>query len=178
MANFNLNKVMLGGRLTADPELRTTPGGASVTSFTIAVNRTYAKETDEVKADFFNCTAWHKTAEFITKFFRKASCIYVEGYQKNQNWVDEKGIKRFGTTVIVEQAHFVDGKSDSGSTGNKQPMGEPPAGYYGKAGDGYGSGFGQPTDGNGQQAGYTGYAPGFDSSNFEDLEGSSDELPF
>lgn len=177
MANFNLNKVMLGGRLTADPELRTTPGGASVTSFTIAVNRPYAKETDEVKADFFNCTAWHKTAEFITKFFRKASCIYVEGHQENKSWVDEKGIKRFGTTVIVDQAHFVDGKSDSGSTGNRPPVGEPPAGYYGKAGDGNGNGFGQPTNGQGQAAGYTGYAPGFDASNYADLE-NGEELPF
>lgn len=177
MANFNLNKVMLGGRLTADPELRTTPGGKSVTSFTIAVNRPYAKETDEAKADFFNCTAWGKTAEFITRFFRKASCIYVEGSQQNKSWVDEKGIKRFGSMVNVDEARFVDGKAEAGGIGNKPPVGEPPAGYYGKAGDGYGN-AGQSGTGNGQAAGYTGYAPGFDSSNFEDLEGSSEELPF
>lgn len=178
MANFNLNKVMLGGRLTADPELRTTPGGNPITSFTIAVNRPYAKESDEVKADFFNCTAWNKTAEFITRFFRKASSIYVEGHQENRSWVDEKGIKRYGTTVVVDEARFVDGKSESTGNGYRPPVGEPPVGYYGKAGDGYGSGFGQPPDGKGQTSGYTGYATGFDSSNFEDLEGSSDELPF
>ena len=74
MANFNFNKVILGGRLTADPELKTTPSGISVTSFTVAVNRRFGgKAGEEAQADFFNVTAWRQTAEFITRYFRKAS---------------------------------------------------------------------------------------------------------
>ena len=80
MANFNFNKVILGGRLTADPELKTTPSGVSVTSFTVAVNRRYqAKESGESQADFINVTAWRQTAEFVTRFFRKASSICIVG---------------------------------------------------------------------------------------------------
>ena len=71
MANFNFNKVILGGRLTADPELKTTPSGISVTSFTVAVNRRFGgKSGEEAQADFFNVTAWRQTAEFITRYFR------------------------------------------------------------------------------------------------------------
>ena len=80
MANFNFNKVILGGRLTADPELKTTPSGISVTSFTVAVNRRFGgKAGEEAQADFFNVTAWRQTAEFITRYFRKASSICVVG---------------------------------------------------------------------------------------------------
>ena len=71
MANFNFNKVIIGGRLTADPELKTTPSGVSVTSFTVAVNRNYrSKSGEEPQADFINVTAWRQTAEFISRYFR------------------------------------------------------------------------------------------------------------
>ena len=113
MANFNLNMVMLGGRLTADPELRTTPSGISVTSFTIAVNRRYAKEGEEKNADFFNVTAWRQTAEFICKFFRKGSSICVRGSIENRTWTDEQGIKRFGTNIVADEAFFVDAKGEA-----------------------------------------------------------------
>lgn len=173
MANFNLNKVILGGRLTADPELRTTPNGVSVTSFTVAVNRNYAKDTDEVKADFFNCTAWRGTAEFITKFFRKSSSICVMGYQQNKSWVDEQGIKRFGSVVVVEEAYFVDAKGEAQAKGFTPQ--EPPAGYYGKAGNAPVAGTsGQTSPGAGSA--YGEYAP-ISPGNFADLE-NGEELPF
>ena len=113
MANFNLNKVILGGRLTADPELKTTPNGVSVTSFTVAVNRARAKDSEETKADFINCTAWRSTAEFITKYFRKANSICVLGSIQTRSWTDNDGNKRFATEVLVDEARFVDSKSES-----------------------------------------------------------------
>lgn len=114
MANFNFNKVILGGRLTADPELKTTPSGISVTSFTVAVNRRFGGKTgEETQADFFNVTAWRQTAEFITRYFRKASSICVVGAIQTRTWTDGQGQKRFATEIIADEAYFVDAKSES-----------------------------------------------------------------
>ena len=114
MANFNFNKVILGGRLTADPELKTTPSGISVTSFTVAVNRRFGgKSGEEAQADFFNVTAWRQTAEFITRYFRKASSICVVGSIQTRTWMDQNGQKRFATEIVADEAYFVDAKSES-----------------------------------------------------------------
>ncbi len=114
MANFNFNKVILGGRLTADPELKTTPSGIAVTSFTVAVNRRYGgKNGEEAQADFINVTAWRQTAEFITRYFRKASSICVVGTLQTRSWTDQNGQKRFATEVVADEAYFVDAKSES-----------------------------------------------------------------
>lgn len=109
MANLNLNKVILGGRLTSDPELKTTPSGISVTSFRIAVNRR-TKEGSE--ADFFSVTAWRQTAEFITKFFRKGSNICVVGSLQNRSWTAQDGSKRMVTEIQADEAMFVDSRSE------------------------------------------------------------------
>lgn len=139
MANFNFNKVIIGGRLTADPELKTTPTGISVTSFTIAVNRSFGSgEKKEQQADFFNVTAWRQTAEFITRFFRKSSSIAVMGSLQNRSWVDSQGIKRYATEIVADEAYFVDAKSEMPQARNPAPpISEPPAGYYGKTADPY-----------------------------------------
>lgn len=114
MANFNFNKVILGGRLTADPELKTTPSGVSVTSFTVAVNRRFqSKDTGESQADFITVTAWRQTAEFVTRFFRKASSICVVGSIQTRTWTDQQGQKRYATEVVADEAYFVDAKSES-----------------------------------------------------------------
>lgn len=113
MANFNFNEVILGGRLTADPELKTTQSGLAVTTFTIAINRRGAKDGAEQKADFIVCTAWRQTAELITKFFRKGSCICVTGALQSRSWNDKDGQKRFATEVLVDSVHFVDSKAES-----------------------------------------------------------------
>ncbi len=120
MANFNFNKVILGGRLTADPELRQTQSGIAVTSFSIAISRRTAKgaESAEQTADFINCVAWRATAEFITKFFRKGSSICVTGSLQTRNWTDANGQKRYATEVLIDEANFVDSKSDSAHTGS------------------------------------------------------------
>lgn len=111
MSAFNFNTVILGGRLTQDPELKTTPSGTSVCSFTVAVNRRPGKD-GESKADFFNCTAWRQTAEFISKYFHKASSICVVGSLQQRSWEDKEGQKRTVYEVQVENAHFVDSRSE------------------------------------------------------------------
>ena len=112
MANLNLNKVVLGGRLTSEVELKTTQSGISVCSFTIAVNR---KTKDEQKADFINCQAWRSTAEFISKYFGKGASICVVGSIQTRSWEDQNGQKRYATEVVVDEAMFVDSKSESDS---------------------------------------------------------------
>ena len=121
MANFNFNKVILGGRLTADPELKTTTTGVSVTSFSIAVNRRFSgKNGEESQADFINVTAWRQTAEFITRYFRKASSICVVGTIQTRSWTDNQGQKRYTTEVVADEAYFVDAKSESPVSGGSQ----------------------------------------------------------
>lgn len=122
MANFNFNKVILGGRLTADPELRQTPQGTSVTSFSIAVNRRFTKANEgQQTADFINCVAWRSTAEFITRYFRKGSSICVVGSLQTRTWTDsQSGQKRYATDVVVDEANFVDSSKESGYSASAQ----------------------------------------------------------
>lgn len=109
MANFNLNKVILGGRLTADPELKQTQSGISVTDFSIAINRRGSK--DENSVDFINCRAWRSTAEFVTKYFQKGSSICIVGSIQVRSWTDNNNQKRYATEIIADEAYFVDSKS-------------------------------------------------------------------
>ena len=112
MANLNLNKVILGGRLTADVELKQTTSGISVCTFSIAVNRKVAKEQPQ-KADFINCQAWRQTAEFISRYFQKGSSICVVGSLQVREWEDKNGQKRYSTEVVIDEAMFVDSKNES-----------------------------------------------------------------
>ena len=123
MANFNFNKVILGGRLTADPELKTTQSGTTVTTFSVAVNRKVAKDQEQ-KTDFITCVAWRQTAEFIARYFRKGSCICVTGSLQQRQWQDKDGNKRYATEVIVDEANFVDGKRDADSASETTRRGD------------------------------------------------------
>ena len=113
MANFNINKSILGGRLTADPELKQTQTGIMVTSFTLAVNRRAAKEGEQQTADFINCVAWKERAEFICRYFRKGSSLAVVGRITTRSWTDAQNCKHYATEVIVDEAYFVDSKSEA-----------------------------------------------------------------
>lgn len=113
MANFSFNKVIIGGRLTADPELKSTQSGLSVTTFTVAVNRRFGGKGDEQQTDFFNVTAWRQTAEFICKHFKKASSICVMGSLQTRSWTDQNGQKRYATEIVADEAYFVDAKAES-----------------------------------------------------------------
>ena len=119
MANFNFNKAILGGRLTRDPELRTTSNGTSVVSFSVAITRRYngSSGDGQPQTDFINCVAWRNTAEFVSKYFRKGSSICVEGEIQTRTWDDKDGQKRYATEVIVSNAYFVDSKSENPAGG-------------------------------------------------------------
>lgn len=111
MANFNLNKVILGGRLTADPELKQTSSGVPVCQFSIAVNRKYSKD-GQAQADFFNVTAWRATAEFVSKYFKKGVSICIVGSIQNRTY-EKDGVKHTVTDIVADEASFVDTKQDS-----------------------------------------------------------------
>ena len=117
MSALNLNKVVLAGRITADPELKQTPAGVSVLRFTLAVNRRFTRnnEQGEQQTDFITMVAWRQTAEFISKYFRKGSAICVTGSIQTRSWQDQQGQKRYSTDVVVDEAMFVDSRSESGN---------------------------------------------------------------
>ena len=116
MANFNLNKAILGGRLAAVPELKTTSSGAAVCSFNLAVNRRHSKDSESV-ADFISVVAWRQTAEFICKYFKKGSSLCVVGTIQTRSWTDQNGNKRYATEVVADEAYFVDSKIEGSSAG-------------------------------------------------------------
>lgn len=111
MANLNLNKVILGGRLTSDVELKQTPQGIAVCSFSVAVNR----KGKDAQTDFINCQAWRNAAEIISKHFKKGSSICLVGSIQTRTWNDNNGQKRYATEVIVDEVYFVDSKADIGA---------------------------------------------------------------
>lgn len=111
MANLNINKVILGGRITADIEQKATPSGVAVCQFTIAVNR---KGSKDGTTDFIDCVAWRQTAEFIAKYFRKGSSICIVGELQKRSYKAKDGTPRYITEVKVDEANFVDSKSDAG----------------------------------------------------------------
>ena len=132
MANFNFNKVIIGGRLTDTPVLKTTPSGIAVTTFTVAVNRRFGgKNGEESPADFFNVTAWRQTAEFITRYFRKASSICVVGSIQTRTWMDQNGQKRFATEIVADEAYFVDAKNEMPQGASASHAGQPNAAQAG-----------------------------------------------
>ena len=106
---MNINKVILMGRLTQDVELKTTPNNVSVVQFSIAVNR----RGKDAKTDFIECTAFNKTAEFISKYFRKGSAIIVFGNIQVDTWKDKEGHNRKSVKVIAEEAQFGESKSQN-----------------------------------------------------------------
>ncbi len=127
MANFNFNKVMLGGRLTADPENRQTETGVSMTRFSIAVNRRYNKDSSQQQVDFFNVIAWRATADFVSKFFKKGSSIFVVGTIQNRTWTDNEGNKRYATDIVAEEVNFVDSRSENPAGSQYTPDSYEPA---------------------------------------------------
>lgn len=107
-----MNKVILIGRLTKEPETRyTQTNNIQVTSFTLAVNRRFAKEGEQ-QADFINIVAWNKTAEFVSKYFRKGQQVAVVGRIQTRNYDDNNGVKHYVTEVIAEEVYFADRKKE------------------------------------------------------------------
>ena len=116
-----LNCAVLMGRLVADPELRTTTSGISVTSFRIAVDRSFVRQGEERQADFIDIVAWRQTAEFVSRYFRKGSMIAVQGSIQTRSYEDKQGNKRTAVEVVADNVSFCGSKSESGTTGGSRP---------------------------------------------------------
>lgn len=106
-----MNKVILVGRLTKDPELKRTNNDISVVQFTIAVNRTFQSKTGEKQADFINCVVWRQQAENFAKYMRKGSLIGIDGQIQTRNYDDPNGVRKYVTEVICDSIHFLESKS-------------------------------------------------------------------
>lgn len=147
-----INMVALMGRMTYEPELRTTPSGVSVLRFQVACDRNFQKDSQNRQADFIDCVAWRQTAEFISRYFHKGSMIAVEGTIQTSNYTDKDGNKRKQIEVLANNASFCGGKAENGSQGTQDGMDINP----------------EPTPS---------YAS-VDNSDFEEIVDDDDDLPF
>lgn len=156
-----LNKIILMGRLTRDPELRRTGSGTAVTGFSLAVDRDFKTQGGEKETDFIDIVAWRNTAEFVSKYFTKGRMAVVEGRLQMRDWTDKDGNKRRSAEVIADNVYFGDSKrdGDSGGGGNA----------YGSSSTGYSGGYhkaGKPVD----------VTPS--GSDFAEIDEEDGELPF
>ncbi len=150
MSALNYNRIMIAGHLSKDPELRQTQAGKSVATYSVAVK----KGTDD--ADFFDVVSWEAQAEFVCRYFKKGSAIFVEGEIHNRKWEDKNGNKRVSAEITARNVLFVDGKADAAHTqqsAEKPPKNEP------------------------QEAEQIGFANAPTAADFEDVRGD-DDLPF
>lgn len=151
-----LNKIIIMGRLTRDPELRRTQNGTPVAGFTLAVDRDFKdKQTGERAADFIDVVAWRQTGEFVSRYFTKGRMAVVEGRLQIRDWTDKEGGKRRSAEVVADSVYFGDSKREEGSGGQ--------GGYPN-------SGYSAPSDGYSAQPG-----PG---SEFAELTTDGGDLPF
>ncbi len=150
-----INRVVLMGRLVSDPELKTTQSGINVTTFRIAVDRSYVKAGEERQADFFDIVAWRYTADFVCKHFRKGSLIAIDGQLQSRTYQAKDGTNRYVVEVIADSASFTGERRDSNGGGYSQPQAP-------------------------QHPAYTEQAPSFASGSASDFEEmpADDDLPF
>lgn len=120
-----MNKVILIGRLTKDPELRKTPTDVSVCQFTIAVNRPFGQGTEK-QADFINCVAWRNQAENLARYIKKGGQIAVEGSIQTRSYDDQNGVRRFVTEVVCNQISFLESKKSDSGYGDLSQLEVPP----------------------------------------------------
>ena len=154
-----LNVAVVMGRLVADPELRHTPNDVAVTSFTLAVDRSYVKSGAERQVDFIDIVAWRNTADFICKYFRKGQMMAVHGSIQTRTYTDSNGAKRKAFEIVADDVNFADSKRDNG--GNTASYGN---NDYSAA----------------RTAAYSEPAPAYSSGSSSDFEEilSDDDLPF
>lgn len=118
-----MNKAILIGRLTRDPDMRTTPQQVAVATFTIAIDRKFKNAGGERQADFINIVAWRQSAEFVGKYFKKGSKIVVVGSIQTRTYDDKDGKKVYVTEVVADEIEFAESKRDDSSNGSYQPSG-------------------------------------------------------
>ncbi|QKS73102.1 single-stranded DNA-binding protein [Paenalkalicoccus suaedae] len=160
-----LNRVVLVGRLTKDPELRYTANGIAVASFTLAVNRPFSNQQGNREADFINCVVWRKPAENVANFLKKGSLAGVDGRMQTRSYDNNEGRRVYTTEVVADSVQFLEprsgGSNNGGGNQGGQQYGSPPpqqGGYgnnnndqqggYGNSNQGPGSGFGQGNQSN------------------------------
>lgn len=114
-----LNCAIIMGRLTADPELRTTASGLSVTSFSVAVDRRFTRSGEEKQTDFINVVAWRQQADFVTKYFQKGSMIAIQGSIQTRTYEDKNGNKRQAVEIVADNVSFCGSKAEGGTTGGR-----------------------------------------------------------
>ena len=169
-----LNKIIIMGRLTRDPELRRTGSGTAVTSFSLAVDRDFqSKDTQEKAVDFIDIVAWRNTAEFVSKYFSKGRMAVVSGRLQIRPWEDKDGNKRRSAEVVADNVYFGDSKRDTESSGGYN------AGNSYNAGSSYGSGNSYGSGGYSAPAAPSYAAPASaPASDFAMLEDDDAQLPF
>ena len=134
-----LNSVCLMGRLAVDPELKTTPSGASVCNFRLAVERTYQPKGQEKQTDFIGVVAWRGTAEFVSRYFRKGQLVAVQGSIQTRSYTDKDGNKRRSAEVVADNVYFGDSKRDAESAGPYSGGYSAPSGGRSPAPSGFGA---------------------------------------
>ena len=161
-----LNRILLQGRLVADPELRHTPSGVAVTSFRLAVDRDFKdRETGEKKADFINIVAWRNTAEFVSRYFTKGRTAVVDGRLQMRDYTDRDGNKRTAAEVVADNVYFGDTQRDAGSGGD----------------GGYSGGYSAPASAAPSPSAAVpppAYSAPMGDSQFSELDDDDGELPF
>ena len=134
-----LNKIILMGRLTRDPELRRTESGTAVCSFSIAVDRDFKSKNGEKETDFIDIVSWRATAEFVSKYFTKGRMAVVEGRLQIRDWTDKDGNKRRSAEVVADNVYFGDSKRDAESAGPYSGGYSAPSGGRSPAPSGFGA---------------------------------------
>ena len=151
-----LNHIVIMGRLTRDPDVRRTPSGVAVTSFTLAVDRDFgSRDGGEKATDFIDCVAWRNTADFVGKYFTKGRMAVVSGRLQLRDWTDKDGGKRRSAEVVADNVYFADSKKDGASMGGD---------YFAPVG--------------GSQIEQGGYTTPVTGSSFAELDGDDSDLPF
>lgn len=152
-----LNRAIIMGRVTANPELRQTQGGVSVLSFTVAVDSRFTNQNGERQTNFIHCVAWRHTAEFVSKYFVKGQMIAVDGSLQSRNYVDKNGNNRSVLELVVENVSFCGSKAENGAVRARNGVSDQ---VFSGAGDSFSVGDVEGVEG------------------FEELSTDDDEMPF
>ena len=162
-----LNRIIIMGRLTRDPEMRRTQSGLTTANFTLAVDRDYVQQGTERKTDFLDCVAWRGTAEFVEKYFRKGSMAVVSGRLQINEWTANDGSKRRSPEITVDNIYFGESRRDRGDNSSYAPA------QQGNYRNNYSS---QESDYN--AGGFNGYSTPVSGSDFAELDEDDGNLPF
>ena len=168
-----MNRVVLVGRLTKDPELRYTPNGVAVANFTLAVNRTFTNQQGQREADFINCVVWRRQAENVANFLKKGSLAGVDGRIQTRNFEGQDVRRVYVTEVVAESVQFLEPRNSSQSSQGSD--------YFGNQGqrmEPAGSGFNQNPNQNQDNQGYTRVDDDPFADDGEPIDISDDDLPF